>query len=640
MALIVQSKVGAFAGVGVAATVTLDAAATAGNTLVVALSAQIDVGTRALATAGFTLRHDPTAHDGDSTLYVYTKVAVGGETTLSTNAGVGVSGVARLAVYEVAGSFDSSSEVQEGNQLLTTFPAATVSPVLVDNPGVLLAFFDIYYSTFAVGALSPDGDLVERDESHVLSERLTAWTGYQEEASLDASYAPSITSTVNPGLSETSNKWACVVVVLSGVPGPGEPDVPPPDVEPLDPGRAIIEIYTTPADSDRWDVALWDTGVWSAAEWVDISPWCVTADVGWGADRGDYGILATIVAGSWVISTFDPDRVLDPSNADSPFYPELVAGLPIRINHEAVTIRTGVVYRLTYSHADEGGTISATDAIADLARAKVPADAVLGDTLYERARDAIAAAGLDLFVRRDRRGPSPDPDLAAYVPGEASVWDVIAAAALEVLHVPSINSAGELTFRAWSNPLRRGYALGSPELIDLEAWTDDTGLYSVVRVLDDDTSTVIERRATPTPRYGERVYERTEPTIHGEAWADAILADRRDQALRFIPGDVRPLTAASVRELVKRQIVEDITLTVPEAVPDVIVEARILGIRLRAWDETVEYPDNIRTRWRWRFVTTEAAVSPLIADGVIPDEFLFADQDTTQPLYPDGVLGL
>lgn len=68
--------------------------------------------------------------------------------------------------------------------------------------------------------------------------------------------------------------------------------------------------------------------------------------------------------------------------------------------------------------------------------------------------------------------------------------------------------------------------------------------------------------------------------------------------------------------------------------------ARILGIRLRVWDETVEYPTNIRTRWRWRFVTTEAATPPLIADGVTPQQFLFADQDPSEPLYPDGVSGL
>lgn len=540
---------------------------------------------------------------------------------------------ATYAILEIDGSLTDAASNQAsgtGGSILT----GSMTP----TAGVPVAIFGGAVSAIdAPASWTPGAGWSEVIDTQPGSQHPAITVVSQVDAVSGGSYDPA--ATVSPVNSFTI--WHGITLLLYGAGGDPDPeDTPTPD--PLDPGRAIIEIYTTPADSDRWDEALWDGGVWSAAEWTDISPWCVTADVVWGADRGDYGILATIVAGTWVISTFDPDRVLDPSNADSPFYPELVAGLPIRVNHEGETIRTGIVRRLTYSHAGKGGSISATDAVSTLSNAKVPEDTILPDTLYARATAAIEAAGLDIYVRRQgHSGPFVDPPLAPAPSGEFSAWDVITHAALEVLHIASINRLGELTFRAWDNPVRAGYELTSPELVDLEAWTDDVGLYSVVRVLDDDTSTVIERRATPTPSYGERVYERTEATIHGGTWADAILADRRDQSLRFIPGDVRPLDAPSVRELVRRQVMEDITLRVPEAEPDVAVEARILGIRFRVWDETTEYPDNIRTRWRWRFVVTEAAVMPLVEDdGGANPEFLMSDDDPTEYLYPDGVQGL
>jgi hypothetical protein len=432
--------------------------------------------------------------------------------------------------------------------------------------------------------------------------------------------------------------WGAAALGLQGAPGgDGGVEGDPPPYEPPAPANAILEIYVAEPGADRWDVALWDAASWAASAWIDITPWSIFADIAWGADRGEAGILADTAAGLWTVETYDPDRVLDPSNPDSPFAPELVPGLPIRLSHRGRIIRTGRVDRLWYSFEDQGGRITSSDAVADAQRAKVPEDTVLADTLRARARDAIAAAGLVLEVEADP--PAGDPPLAPADVGSYSVWAVIAYSAREVLHVPWIDNHGTLRFRAWATGLSRGAVIAAPELIDLATWTSDEDLYSVVRVNDFTAAITQERRATPLPRYGERVHDRTLATINGGAWADAVLADRRDQSLRYRPGDIRPASADAVERLAQLEPLEDVTLALPAESPSVEVRARILGIRVRAVDETTEL-GFVRTRWRWNLITTVTAAAPLIGDGTDPPEFLHADQDPDQFLYPDGVTAL
>jgi hypothetical protein len=418
----------------------------------------------------------------------------------------------------------------------------------------------------------------------------------------------------------------------------GASSPPPVELNPIVPG-AILEIYVNDPDGDKWDVALWDTATWAAAGWESITPWSISADVTFGATRAEAGILHKQDPASWSVETWDPDRVLDASNPDSPFSGQLVAGLPIRLSVAGRIIRTGQCDRIWYSHAGKGGRITATDAISRLANARVPEDTILTDSgPRTRAQEAIAGAGVDVetgFAMIDG-----DPTLSPAPSGDFTAWQVIERAASEILSVVYVDRDDRLRWRSWTKPLQRGASIGSPEMIDLATWTSWESLYSVVRVLDHDTSTVVERRASPLPAFGERVYERTENTIHGDEWANAVLADRRDQSLRYVPGDIRPMDAESVDALARLDIMEDVTILYPEADPSVEVRARILGMRVTAVDETREDSGIVRTRWRWRLITTLVAGAPLIADQSTTGEYLHADQDPTQLLYPDGVTAL
>ena len=430
-----------------------------------------------------------------------------------------------------------------------------------------------------------------------------------------------------------------------------EGDVDPPDPDPEEPPEeepivpedvgALLEIWVAEEGAALWDVALWDVATWSTSAWTDITYLGVMADVSWGVDNAERGILAPTAAGVWTVDTYDPDRILDPANEGSPYWTELVPGLPIRISVAGRRVlRTGIVDTMEYSHASSFGKIRATDNIARMAATDVSESdlGVIPDTLYARARAAIEAAGLDIQV-----SPVPstgDPSCAAWdVSGDASVWEVISTTALETLRLPYLNEHGVLYFRRWALPLERGIQIASPELVDLRSFVSSEGLYSAVRVNDATAMSTIELAITPPPRYGRRLHDRTVPTISGEVWASTVLADRSATSIRWRPGQIRPLTAERVVQIGSISHNEAVTLYVPEANPDVEVRSRVLGVNLHVIDLGGRPgPDGIipNTQWRFNLAATTAAVDPLVDDDDLIT-YLVDDDDGVSFLYPDGV---
>jgi hypothetical protein len=441
---------------------------------------------------------------------------------------------------------------------------------------------------------------------------------------------------------------AGAVIDLEGTPPPEPTD---PGYEAPLPAKAILEIYVHDESASRWGTATWATGpatgtegIWSAAGWTDITPEGVLVHVRWGAQRPERGILADQDAASWKVDSYDPDRRLDPGNDSSPFYPQLVPGLPIRISHDGFVIRTGLCDVIGYSfHAPEyQGTILATDTIAPLNQAMVPDASVLGDTLFDRARDALAAAdiaigGLSIMpsLYGIRYGSPPvsylnGPDLSAQQPGEVSVWSHIREAAREVLHIVSIDRHGTLSFRPWGMPIPGPVELTAPILMDMLSIISEDGVYSVVRVKDEPGTGEIEREADPFPRYGRRIYERQLTTIDPDAFADAVLADRAWPGVQWRPGTLRPRTAAEVTMLAGIRTMERIDLSIPAVTVSGIVLGGELWAQHRANAEGAE--------WRFRFsVMTEGSSvlgeTILVAD--VTGDILLDDETGTDYLTPD-----
>jgi hypothetical protein len=335
------------------------------------------------------------------------------------------------------------------------------------------------------------------------------------------------------------------------------------------------------------------------------------------------------------VDIYDPDRILDPSNLESPYYGELKPGLPIRLSHISrdaddlliggMVVRQGIVESIGHSFMEPRvsgrGYIRATDKQALLSQADVPSDTTLSDTLYARARDAIAAAGLTVTVLDDP--PTGDVSLAPWVTGtEWTAWQWIADAAQQVLHIPYIDRLGNLGFRAWAVPLNEGKSIELADLIDLQVISDYDGQYSVVEAQPVGGGALESAVLTPPPAYGKRVYRRTEDTPNAEDWAQAVLADRALPSLRWLPGQIYPLSAAKVRYWALLEAVELVDIAG-------LTDALIVGGEIRVTAKRDDAAD-----WRFRFEAAQTAEQPLYVDGSDPPEYLYAETGDVY-LYPD-----
>lgn len=410
-----------------------------------------------------------------------------------------------------------------------------------------------------------------------------------------------------------------------------------PPYEAPTPGAAVVEIYAAEAGAYRWGTAIWgDPSVWSAAGWRNVTPEAVDVEILWGSQRPELGILSKPEAASWGIDFYDPSRMLDPSNREGPYYGDLQPGLPVRVRHGERVIRQGIAESIGYQFSESFGDedrayFRVTDVISVLANARVPTDSTLADTLSARARDAIAAAGLTVTVLPDRA--DGDPVLAPWVTGQDfSAWEWIVDAAESVLHVPIITNVGHLGFRAWAEPLDRARRLASPNLVGLQSIIAHNGLYSVVTALQSpgDGGAVMTRELTPKPRYGARQYDRDAVTPNAGDWAMAVLTDRAQAGLRWVPGEVYPLTADDVNLFGSIEQLERVGLYYPEADPAVVQDVVIVGGRIG-----ITAKKDSEAIWSFEFQAAQTAQSPLIDDDT-GTTFLVRDDDPTEFLYPDG----
>ena len=393
------------------------------------------------------------------------------------------------------------------------------------------------------------------------------------------------------------------------------------------PAGPLLEIYASDPDSPRWDEANWDEAVWGEAGWQDVTPEGVTIQLTWGSSEPERGILHSPSADSWAIEFYDPDRLLDPANADSPYFRDLIPFLPVRVSHRQKVIALGFAESIGHSYIRDplgiNGYMRVTNNLSRLANAKVPSTSILGNTLYDRAADAINAAGLNLQVQSPL---GTDPPLVPWgdldpVP-DWSAWDWITDAAEQCHYIPIVNRAtGILEFRPWAAPLSRGRSIDSPNLVDLQVISEYRGLYSVVQALDDGTppGTIIERALTPPPRYGARTFTRSDPTLDAGDWAAIVLADRALPGLRWIPGTVYPLSADDVEYFAGIQAVELVSMSVVEDDPPVAAAAIIVGGQL-----TIVGKKEDEAIWRFTFQAAQTATEPLIETGGESTDYLLA----------------
>jgi len=408
------------------------------------------------------------------------------------------------------------------------------------------------------------------------------------------------------------------VLILWALEGGTAPPIvgPLPEYIPPPPADALLEIWTDEDGGAEWGAAVWGTDVWGEGGWRDITMLGVECTIRWGTLDPDAGILADQSAADWSVTLYDPDRVLDPANTDSPYYPDVGPGLPIRLSHRGVVVHTGYVTTISYSYANESGTIRGTDNIALMAQAMVPTDVTMGDNMKERARDAIAAASLAINTSSNPGDYSIPPQ----VDEEHDVWWWTREAARDRHVIAYIDRDNVLTWRTWSGPLRRGRVIDASVTEDLIVAADDADRLSAVRVIDDDGVTVVERAVTPTPAYGRRLHDRTIPTTDAASWAMAVLDDRTNAGLRWRPGRIRAATADDVEAIATLDVNEEVSLSIAGVIE---ATARVLGGRMRVTWAAMDNPI-----WDfWLALSTPRSIA-LIDDETA--DALVSDDDMTE----------
>ena len=172
-------------------------------------------------------------------------------------------------------------------------------------------------------------------------------------------------------------------------------------------GRARIEIFGPAPGSAKWGEALWGISTWPGLGWNDITPQSMVATVTWGADD-PAGVLTVPAAGSWTVNTYDPERILDPSNGQSPYATTIRPGKPIRLAYvnESGThrvVRQGLIDEVKYDLVTAKGSLRGTDQVQLMVGAHLPegqhTDPLMPTTLRARAQYVINKAGLGSLVK-------------------------------------------------------------------------------------------------------------------------------------------------------------------------------------------------------------------------------------------------
>lgn len=166
-------------------------------------------------------------------------------------------------------------------------------------------------------------------------------------------------------------------------------------------GKIAIEIFGPANGTARWGISTWGESVWNVNGWRDVTPQSMTAEMDWGADYPE-GVLTSPACGQWTIRTYDPNRVLDPSNGASPYVTALRPGNPVRVTvtegpaQPVYTVRSGLIDTVHYDQDSKRGILRGTDLLQLIARANLPANQTgVPNTLRARAAELVKRVNLD-----------------------------------------------------------------------------------------------------------------------------------------------------------------------------------------------------------------------------------------------------
>lgn len=351
-------------------------------------------------------------------------------------------------------------------------------------------------------------------------------------------------------------------------------------------GSARIEIYG--ALGAGWDEANWDGQNWAQLDWVDITPESMNIRTSWGADD-PVGVLTIPAAGSWVVNTYDPQRLLDPSNGLSDFASSIRPGKPIRVSYIHSTlgrkvVRQGLIDEVDYDLAEKKGTLRGTDMVQLIVNAGVAANQVgVPDTLRARAAWMLNKVGLTALVPVEETPvDETDPAVGPVSADAQSAWSHIITASLDALYAVWLDREGILRFRSFGNPRDTGFQAGGADGIPISTMKTQgslQGVYTRIRAFASAAPTVPVEAidAVKAAQYGDISYTRDHPVPNATAWVASVLADRSGAALQYSPGKLYPRTEDELQAILDLGMIDIAHLVVESVTPTIDIAPRVLG---------------------------------------------------------------
>jgi len=353
-------------------------------------------------------------------------------------------------------------------------------------------------------------------------------------------------------------------------------------------GSARIEIYGPSPGSAKWDEALWDTGRWAFFDWRDVTPQSMAVRLSWGADD-PVGVLTIPAAGSWIVNTYDPQRLLDPSNGQSEFATAIRPGKPIRVSYIHSTlgrqiVRQGLIDEVDFDLSALRGTLRGTDMVQLLVAAILPANQTgVPSTLRARAVHLINKAGLSTLVPVETTPvDETDPPVGPISADEAPTWQHIRAAALDALYAVWMDRSGTLRFRSFGNPRDTGFQAGGADGIPISTLKTQgslQGVYTRITAFDDGAPTVAVTAIDQEKAnlYGDLPLKRDQPVPDANVWVASVLADRSGASLQYAPGTLYPQTEDALESILDLGMIDIAHLAVESVAPAINVATRVLG---------------------------------------------------------------
>jgi hypothetical protein len=328
---------------------------------------------------------------------------------------------------------------------------------------------------------------------------------------------------------------------------------------PLDATGSRVSLYGVAgaAGLDHWNdpTALWDDSStrWVGPAWNDIDCDVTAVSLTWGVDEAA-GAVAVPAAGQWQLSTYDPDRSLDPGNDSSAYASMLVPRTPVRLmSPGGAVIGTAFLDTVEHSEYDHTGRLEAIDAIGTLA-GNATSDTfapfvpgvpwTFGALLAAVLADVGLTGTIPVGSSVPAAGSAADPLIAPRGTTAENAWGLIRDAAQDCLWYLWIDETGAIEVTPYGAIVDSGTILGDGGicLTDLTFARSATG---IVNRVDDGTGQLAYSLAS-VQQFGDASFgvDRREPG--GSTWGDAILSDRAFASRVMLPVEALPTTESEL----------------------------------------------------------------------------------------------